>query len=477
MYDSPFDHITDSTHYFDTPQLQDVFQSVLAEIENKRLLSCVIRFPKSGKTAFLNRIKAAAGIHAITLVASPEKNIAQMLTIRPQGDEKPSLSGLLREKQRVLMLIDNAHLLTDDDFALISSLFVLAQNQNNLLQVVLIGNGEIVHRLARPGNRAMYNLLSAIWNLPKLTREQSLAYVRALLDGAGLAQDMITNPETLVKRAAGVIGILRMLTITLALKALSSQDSCDATETLNPDCASREGDGLGDELPTQKMVTATSPWAAGLLAMSMGAIIIAFVLFFLWLTPGTSVKSVVSNFFHGAASGPEQTGVPPAKIAPASPVSQEVAKTVFRKRTKDGPYSLQLGSYPTMESLLLHLPRFTNLKQPLFWNRDDLERFMLFTGRFESFDQAGFFANENQLAGSPVVFRPYVATAGPLTDPEQLRQASLALGLQGQVTAFEYELVNGVEIQIALERTREDALERCAGAEKMGLSCAVTQYE
>jgi hypothetical protein len=191
------------------------------------------------------------------------------------------------------------------------------------------------------------------------------------------------------------------------------------------------------------------------------------------------VKSVISNFLHGPASAPEQASFPPPQIAPPSPVSQEVAKTVFRKRTKDGPYSLQLGSYPTMESMLLHLPRFTNLKQPLFWNRDrgEPERFMLFAGRFESFDVAGQYANQNQLAGSPVVFRPYVATAGPLTDPEQLRQASLAVGLHGQEAAFEHELVNGVEIQIALERSREDALERCAEAEKKGLSCAVTQYE
>jgi hypothetical protein len=377
------------------------------------------------------------------------------------------------------MLLDNAHLLTDDDFALIGTLFTLAQNQKNLLQVVLVGNGEIVHRLARPENRAMYNLLGAIWNLPKLTREQSLAYVRSLLEGAGLAQDLITNPETLVKRAAGVIGILRMLTITLALKALSSQDSCDATEALNPDCAAQKRENPDDDLPTQKMVHTTSPWTAGLLAMSLGAIIMAFVLFFLWLTPGTSVKSVVSNFLHGPASAPEQASFPPPQIAPTSPVSQEVAKTVFRKRTKDGPYSLQLGSYPTMESLLLHLPRFTNQKQPLFWNRDrgEPERFMLFAGRFESFDEAGQYANQNQLAGSPVVFRPYVATAGPLTDPEQLRQASLAVGLHGQEAVFERELVNGVEIQIALERSREDALERCAEAENKGLSCAVTQYE
>ena len=45
-------------------------------------------------------------------------------------------------------------------------------------EIVLVGNGEIVHRLARPDNRAIYSMLGAIWTLPKLTD----AWRKALTD-------------------------------------------------------------------------------------------------------------------------------------------------------------------------------------------------------------------------------------------------------------------------------------------------------
>jgi len=117
-------------------------------------------------------------------------------------------------------------------------------------------------------------------------------------------------------------------------------------------------------------------------------------------------------------------------------------------------------------------------QQPLFWNHDQGDgRFSLFVGRFESFEQAGEFAEQNNLADTPVVFRPFVATVGPLTDQQQINRASMSLGLPEQLDIFERELVNGVEIQFALERSRDDALAHCTRAEQKGLSCAVTQYE
>lgn len=477
MHESLFDHVTDTTHYFGTQQLQDALQSVLNEIDSRRLLTCVIGFPKSGKTAFVKRLKSALRPHSVTVTVSPDRSLAQSLALHPQVDDRPALGALLQDYRHVVLILDNAHLLTDQDFAHLRALLARAEQQQVLLQVVLVGNGEIVHRLARPDNRTVYNMLGAIWHLPKLTREQSLAYVRALLTGAGLSRDLIHNPEILVKRAAGVIGILRALTITLAIRALGSEAACDAREALDPECATRlaEQSRVEEALPTQAMIRGASPWAAGLLAMSLGAIIILFVLGVLWFVPGTSITSL----FTSSGNTPDQANFPPPPTELTTHIPQSVAKTVFRKRTTDGPYSLQLGTYPTMEAMLLHLPRFTGLPLPLFWNKDrgEQEPFVIFAGRFETFEMAGAYAAQNRLGGSPVVFRPYVATAGPLTNPEEVRWASLAVGLHGEQKMFERELVAGVEIQFALERSREEALTHCDWAEKKGLSCAVTQYE
>lgn len=489
MHDSPFENMSVTAQHFSTPQLEDIFQSVLSDIQNHRLLSCVIGFPKSGKTFFLNRLKSAQSAHTLSITASSGLTLSQTINenLSPEKENKAALTQLLREKKHVILFVDNAHLLTDADFAFLGGLFSLTKHLTTVLQVVLVGNGEIVHRLARPENRPIYNMLGAIWTLPKLTREQSLAYIRFLLDGAGLATDLIGNPEAVAKRAAGVIGILRMLTMTLALKALHSDQSCDAEEALNfkSNCPEAQDQMPDEAMPTQNMASGNS-WMAGVvLALSMAAIIGAFLFFFSWLMP----EARMSDLFHALTGTARETTVEPAPSALArsenihtasGPVHwQSVAKTVFRKRTTDGPYSLQLGAYPTMESLLLHLPRFMDQKQPLFWNQDQSGEapFTLFVGRFESFEQAGRFASQNSLSDTPVVFRPFVATVGPLTDQQQIDRASMSLGLPEQLNIFERELVSGIEIQFALERSRDDALAHCTRAEEKGLSCAVTQYE
>ena len=483
MTDSPFDNASGTVQHFTTPQLEDVFESVLNEIQSLRPLSCVIGFPKSGKTTFLKRVQTAIDIETLSLVASPEQTLFHTLMMHttPEGESKPVLSKLLREKKRLVLFIDNAHLLTDGDFSFLSSLFGLAKQHQSELQVVLVGNGEIVHRLARPDNRAIYSMLGAIWNLPKLTREQSREYIEFLFEGAGLAKDLFSNPDPLIKKAGGIIGILRMLTVTLALRALSSKETCNAEDVLEcppGEAAQPQPETPAGPSPTQHMGARMPRWGGLVLALSMCGIIGLLVFFLSWLAPDLSIMDV----FRSAPPAREAATPPPApqvETRPAGPVMQSVAKTVFRKRTKDGPYSVQLGSFATMEALLLHLPRYENLDQGLFWNRETGEpaRFTLFVGRFESFEQARDYGGQHDLTDAQVVFRPFVGTIGPLTDPEQIRHASMLLGLGEPLKLFEQELVSGVEIQFALERSREDALNQCAQAEKKGLSCAVTQYE
>lgn len=487
MHDSPFEQISETAQHFSTPQMEDIFQSVLTDIESNRLLSCVIGFPKSGKTYFLNRLATSQSAQTVIVSASTGQSLSQTINekLSPESENKAALTQLLRDTKRVILFVDNSHLLTDEDFAFLGGLFSLTRHLSALLQVVLIGNGEIVHRLARPENRPIYTMLGAIWTLPKLTREQSLAYIRFLLESAGMNTEIIGNPEAVAKRAAGVIGILRMLTMTLALKALHADQCCDAEEALNYgiNCPSEQEEPTEEAMPTQEMISSISPMTGFILALSMAGIIGIFLLFFSWLMPDAGL----SDLFASLTGASRETKVEEQAPEPSPPQDlnaehvnihwQTVAKTVFRKRTTDGPYSLQLGAYPTMESLLLHLPRFADQKQPLFWNQDQSDRFSLFVGRFESFEEAGKFGAQNDLADAPVVFRPFVSTVGPLTDQDQARRAAMSLGLPEALDIFKRELVSGVEIQFALERSRDDALTHCARAEQKGLSCAVTQYE
>lgn len=484
MLYSAQESIQDNTEYFNTPQLEDLFQSILREIDRSRPISCVIGYAKSGKTTFLRRLESALKCHVILVDAALHLSIKSSLeAAQPTAGDG---TGLIQAGRSLVVLIDNAHLLADRDFAEISSVLNLARSQKKTLQFVLAGNGELVHRLARPANRAIYSLLGNLWNLPKLSREQALEYVRFLLGTSGMSQDLIAYPEALTRRAGGVIGILRMLTITLALKAIGSQSTCDARELIRGPHSDAQTDAApeSDPLPVQEIV-ARPPWIGLTLILTMGAFIVLLVVGFFWLIPGLDLRQTILSSFrpvsHNATASPPQDGMlwHDNSSAPAMPGPTLPAKTVFRKRTNEGPYSLQLGSYPTIEAMLLHLNSFSRLRQPLIWSRQESgqESFDLFAGRFESYELAQKFAVQHQLSATAVTFRPFVITVGPLTNQHEAGQAALLVGLPGSQPIFERELVTGVEIQIGLERSRDDAIRQCAVMEQRGLSCAITQYD
>ncbi|NLW80689.1 MAG: hypothetical protein GXY42_03305 [Desulfovibrionales bacterium] len=440
----------------------------------------------SGKSTFLARLATLLEAHTILLPFSGALSLSKHLSahLSPQKQHKSNLSKRLQEHRRVVLLVDNAHLLQDSDFAFLHGLFTLAKQLHTVLQIVLMGNREIVHRLARPDNRTIHSMIGTIWNMPKLTREQSLSYINFLLDSAGLAADLIPYPEVLVEQAAGSIGVLRRLTAAKTKNAMDEPAEDDAAGNMvnqeDHEPSPAPAMPQGGETPAQTVVKTPPSRVGWILLLTMAGFIALFLLAFAWLLPETGIK----DFLLGADSAPRATvndaelSTPQAIIQPPGSLPN-VAKTVFRKRTQDGPYSLQLGSYASIEALVLHLPRFADLGQPLFWTREEGPpvQFVLFAGRFDEFNQASQFGVHKKMAEATVVFRPFVATAGPLTDAQQIRNASFLVGLPGIHDVFERELVSGVEVQFALERTREEALARCSEAEAKGLSCAVTQYE
>ncbi len=487
MHNYSQEAIQENEEYFYTPQLKDLFQSILREIDKSKTLSCIIGFPKAGKTSFLIRLQSSLKRHAVLVNISSGSSLKQCLEeeLKRHPSNQQDIDQFFDANKSIVILVDNAHLMSDKDFAQLNSLLRQACTQKTSLQFVLVGNGELIHRLARPANRDAYNLLATLWNLPKLSREQSLAYIHFLLKTSGLSQDLITNPEVLASRAAGVVGILRMLTITLALKAIGSEENCDARDLV---CISQGLDqtGVATAGPLHHTdVRQQSRWIGGILLLSMSILTILVVLSFFWVIPELDLRKTISKTFDSpqtvASDKPDpiesNPETPPELSAVFGP--EPLARIVLRKRTNEGPYSLHLGSYPTIESLLLHQTRLNSLNLAMFWSWNELGRGKcdLYAGRFESFERAREVAAQHQLGEVPVAFRPFVVTVGPLTHQNQINKAALIIGLPGSQRIFERELVTGVEIQFALERTHDDAVRQCSVMEKKGLSCAITQYE
>ncbi len=478
MHDTVFDHLSHDT-YFPIPQIDDVFASIVAELESGRALCCFTGFPKSGKSAFLTRLGDIASGHSLYLPASREQSLASVILekLSAFGDHKTALGKFFEEHKQAVLLVDNAHLLRDQDFDLLVSMYAFAEHLQTRLQIVLGGNGELMLHLGRPENRTLFNMLGSVWHLPKLTIGQSLDYVRFLLKSAGLPEDLIADPLPLAKRAAGTIGVLRMLTITFALKALGGQKIDNPESILDFKTALEPP--VPPEAAAMDAASLRAPWIGRIFIVVMLTVITVSVLALLWLVPGSGLRELIlgQNAPVPTSDAPNASSSVSTEAQPG-PVNLPVAKTVFRKRASEGPYSLRLGVYPSVEAMLLHLPRFLDLKQPFFWSsQPGLDSVELYAGRFETSETAMEFATHRKLAEAAVALRPFVVTVGPVHDEVRIKQARYAAGLPEAHPAFRRELAAGVELQFALERTLDEALTRCALIEKSGLSCAVTEYD
>lgn len=481
--DTLFDQFSPQGGYFPIPQVDDVFASVLEELHAGRMLCCFTGFPKSGKTTFLSRLQDALETPSLFVSATRDQSLAAALLekLSHLGDHKTALGAYFAANPQTVLLIDNAHLLQGKDFDLLLGMYALAEHTHTRLQIVLGGNGELMLHLGRPENRSLFNLLGSIWNLPKLNIAQSLDFVRFLLKSVGLAEDFIPDPVPLAKRAAGTIGVLRMLTITFALKGLSGQhlDNVESLLDLGP-----HAKVLLPESATQTVLDVKDtrpPWSGRIFLAATLVLIVTGILALLCLVPGSGVCPLVPVFLRDLLPVRANQTVETEKNLPTqttiSPVARSVAKTVFRKRLGEGPYSLRLGAYPRVEAMFLHLPRFSSLDQSLFWSRhEDAEQVELYVGRFATNQAALDFAAAHDLVNMPVALLPFVLTVGPLHDPRQLKEAGFAVGLPEPHQAFQRDVATGSELQFALEWTRAKALGRCAAMEKSGLSCFVTEY-
>lgn len=468
--------------YFPLPAVEEITRSLFSEIQRKLPLMCVIGFPKSGKTTFVHALKRDLDMHAIVVPLSKTAPLAET-PIPEQSEPLPLqafLAKTLKPRERLVLLLDNAHLLQDHDFAAIDNFYAIARQRQCLLQIVLVGNGELVRNLARPDTKKLFNMLEKFWNIPKMTIEESIQYIQFFLTSSGMSRHVIADPKELAVRAAGSVGVLRTLTATYALKALGGQEAPLALA--EPSTSAQP----------QKTTPPTSPapktqrgWGERLFVGGMAVIVIASIFFVHALHPDADIATFVRSKLPWLSSPPQELPPDPPQevVLPsiASPsASTVVPKTVFRKRLEDGPYSIHLGTFTSVQGLLLNLPRFAHLETQIFWSTH-AERpgvFELFSGRFATPDSAIDFAmNTAHMEEAVVVFRPFVIAVGPLHTQRDLINAGYRIGLSEPPPLFLRRLLSGAEFQVNLSRTRDEAMAHCAEMERLGLSCSITEYK
>ncbi len=95
------------------------------------------------------------------------------------------------------------------------------------------------------------------------------------------------------------------------------------------------------------------------------------------------------------------------------------------------PYSLQLGSFSSIENAKKTVAAYRDRGLPAYWCKVDLEGngtwFRIYTGFFENREQAKKYQQEAKLVPSIVKKTPYTTFVGIFRDKEQIEQKSLSL--------------------------------------------------
>lgn len=97
------------------------------------------------------------------------------------------------ERQRVLLIIDEAQNLAEEVLEEVRMLSNLQADDTFLLQIMLVGQPELKLKLARPGLAQLTQRIAVNYHLMPLSREETGIYIKTRLEKVGGATDLFTE--------------------------------------------------------------------------------------------------------------------------------------------------------------------------------------------------------------------------------------------------------------------------------------------
>ena len=181
----------------------------LLESLDKKTISCYIFNPYFSAEELLRAIATDLGIKDIS-----SKQRFDLVSVI--NDE---LVEYHKEGKKVVVIIDESHLLTDEALEVLRLLTNLETSSHKLLHIILVGQDELNDRLNRPALRQINQRISYAYKISGIDKEQTNKYVtRRLLASGHQCGDLFSKAAVaLLYRASS--GIPRVINI-LCNKAL-----------------------------------------------------------------------------------------------------------------------------------------------------------------------------------------------------------------------------------------------------------------
>lgn len=205
----PFENVPDPLFFYDHGDHARIRKQISGSLLSGRGLIVVTGPIGSGKTTLSQMIKSdfPENIKLIWMAEPPANSadlylfLAQELGVQPTSAEKTFVmrdirNALLRinaEGKKCLVIIDESHLMTEDVINGIRLLNNLEEGSTKLIQLLLLGQEELMEKINRPEMAPFKQRIAALETLGKMNVDRVKKYITHRLQVAGGTSKLISD--------------------------------------------------------------------------------------------------------------------------------------------------------------------------------------------------------------------------------------------------------------------------------------------
>ncbi len=205
----PFENVPDPVFFFDQGDYHIVRTHITESLKAGRGLMVVTGPIGSGKTTLSQMIKSDfAETLELVWIAEPPANsmdlflyLSQELGIELSSTERTfvirdirdTLLKIIAEGSKYMMIIDESHLMSEDTFNGIRLLNNLEEGPTKLIQILLLGQEEIMDKINKPEMEPFKQRIAALEILGKMDSESIQKYISHRMQIAGGHPDIFSE--------------------------------------------------------------------------------------------------------------------------------------------------------------------------------------------------------------------------------------------------------------------------------------------
>jgi general secretion pathway protein A len=448
---SPFSITPDPEFLFLSETHRSVLEKIQYGIESRMGFMLLTGEVGTGKTTLCRTLLDHLQERIRTVyVINPSLNGVELLagilddlgmTYPERASKKELIDSLNRyllqnqEKNPVVIIVDDAQTMppeTLEDLRLLSN---LETDKTKLLQMLLVGQPELLAQLDQPHLRQLKQRVAVNCRLDYLSRDEVGGYIECRLFIAG-NQGQVRFGANVIrqihKQSGGVPRMINKICDMALIAAYTANSYVVQSSHLKA--------ASGELIDLQRIgVTGARSQVrffqrVGRLLGAASALVSAMVLGFMvngfWdrqVHPPVAVESTASTIVEPLVQ-------PPVAEAAAPPASTEIS-THPLSFLKSRPYILQLGSFSTLPTTLRAVDIYTRKGIRAQWNEVPMGKkglwYRVFAGRFESMESARHYQNSSGLKEAQILFAPWTVLIDRAGSAEQIARIRKRIQSQG----------------------------------------------